>query len=255
LTYRIDGSWTDRDGYRDYDQMQKTFIAPVIRWAPRKGTSLTVDLESADMDLTGVANWPRYNNRLVTPFVVKFADMIPRTWNGQGPGLGTHTGNRIYSGTFEHAFNDRIVLRNVAGVTNFRRNAYEAGATSIALTATTPAGQLPYSRSLSGTYSDGQTFANTLNLAARFDFSPRHYTRLVAGWEYVTARSYSESRVPGIAGGLGVATPANWDLTNPATWDRAVPPLSALRVSGVSSGRLRKTNSIWSTRSRCSTNA
>ena len=237
LTYRIDGSWTDRDGYRDFDQMQKTFIAPVIRWAPRKGTSLTVDLESADMDLTGVANWPRYNNRLVTPFVVKFANMIPRTWNGQGPGLGTHTGNRIYSGTFEHAFNDRIVLRNVAGVTNFRRNAYEAGATSIALTATTPAGQLPYSRSLSGSYSNGQTFANTLNLAARFDFSPRHYTRLVAGWEYVTARSYSESRVSGIAGGLGVATPANWDLANPATWDRTVPPLSALRITGVSGGR------------------
>ncbi len=237
LTYRVDGSWTDRDGYRDYDEMKKRFIAPVIRWAPRKGTSLTLDLESADMDLTGVANWPRYNNRVVAPFVVKFADMIPRTWNGQGPGLGTHTGNRIYSATLEHAFTDRIVVRNVAGVTSFRRNAYEASATSIALTAATPAGQLPYSRSLSGSYGNGQTFANTLNVAARFDFSKRHYTRLVAGWEYVSARSYSESRVSGVAGGLGVPTPPNWDLANPATWDRTVPPLAALRVSGVSGAR------------------
>lgn len=237
LTYRVDGSWTDREGYRDFDQMQKTFIAPVVRWAPRKGTALTLDLESADMDLIGVANWPRYNNRVVTPFVVKFADMIPRTWNGQGPGLGTHTGNRIYSATLDHAFTDRIILRNVAGVTNYRRNAYEAAATSIAITATTPAGQLPYSRSLSGSYSNGQTFANTLNLAGRFEFTKRHYTRLVAGWDYVAARSYSESRASGVVGGLGVATPANWDLANPATWDRNVPALSALRVTGVSGAR------------------
>ena len=237
LTYRVDGSWTDRDGYRDYDQMKKMFVAPVVRWSPRKGTSLTLDLESADMDLTGVANWPRYNNRVVTPFVVKFADMIPRTWNGQGPGLGTHTGNRIYSATLEHAFTDRIVLRDVAGVTNYRRNAYEAAATSIAIAANTPAGQLPYSRSLSGSYTNGQTFANTLNLAARFDFSRRHYTRLVAGWDYVAARSYSESRASGISGGLGVATPPNWDLANPATWDRTVPRLAALRVTGYSGAR------------------
>ena len=237
LTYRVDGSWTDRDGYRDFDQMQKRFIAPVVRWSPRKGTALTLDLESADMDLTGVANWPRFNNRIVTPVVVKFADMIPRTWNGQGPGLGTHTGNRIYTATLEHAFTDRIVLRNVAGVTNYRRNAYEAGATAINIVAATPAGQLPYSRSLSGSYSNGQTFANTLNLAGRFDFSRRHYTRLVAGWEYVSARSYSESRASGIAGGLGVATPANWDLANPATWDRSVPPLAANRITGYSGAR------------------
>lgn len=238
LTYRVDASWTDRDGYRDYDQMKKMFIAPVIRWAPRKGSSLTLDLESADVDLTGVANWPRYNNRVAANnIIVKFADMIPRTWNGQGPGLGTHTGNRIYSATLEHAFTDRIVLRNVAGVTNYRRNAYEAGATAINLVAATPAGQLPYSRSLSGSYSNGQTFANTLNLAARIDFSRRHYTRLVAGWEYVTARSYSESRASGIAGGLGVATPPNWDLALPATWDRTVPPLDANRITGYSGAR------------------
>ncbi len=231
LTYRLDASWLDRDGYRDFDTQQKRFIAPVLRWSPRKGTSLTLDGEWVDMDLTGLANWPRYNNRLVTPFVVKFADMIPRTWNGQGPGLGTHTGNRIYSATLEHAFTDRIVLRNVAGVTAFRRNSYEAGATAIALTAATPAGQLPYSRSLSGNYANGQSFANTLNLAARFDFSRRHYTRLVAGWEYVTTRGDSDARTSGIVGGLGVATPPNWDLANPATWDRTVPPLGALRVT------------------------
>jgi len=53
----------------------------------------------------------------------------------------------------------------------------------------------------------------------------------------VAARSYSESRASGVVGGLGVATPANWDLANPATWDRTVPALSALRVTGVSGAR------------------
>ncbi len=238
LIYRVDASWLDRDGYRDFDQQKKTFIAPVVRWAPRKGTALTLDAEWVDMDLTGVANWPRYNNRVVpNNFIVKFADMIPRTWNGQGPGVGTHTGNRIYSATFEHAFTDRIVLRNVSGVSSVRRNAWEVASTTINILATTPAGQLPYSRSLSGSYANGQTFANTLNLAARFDFSRRHYTRLVAGWEYVAARSESDSRVSGIVAGVGVATPANWDLANPATWDRTVPALAGARVSAYSGGK------------------
>ncbi len=237
LTYRIDASYLDRGGYRDFDDQQKSFIAPVIRWAPRKGTALTLDAEWVDMDLTGTSNWPRYNNRLVTPFVVKFADMISRRFNAQGPGLGTHTGNRIYSSTIEHAFTDRIVLRNVAGVSSVRRNSWEAGAAAISLAANTPAGQLPFSRSLSGSYVNGQTFANTLNLAARFDFSRRHYTRLVAGWEYVAARSDNNSRFSGIVAGVGVPTPANWDLANPATWDRTVPPLSAARISAYSGGK------------------
>lgn len=237
LTYRVDASWLDRDGYRDFDQQKKSFIAPVIRWEPRKGTALTLDAEWVDMDLTGTSNWPRYNNRLVTPFIVKFADMIARTFNAQGPGLGTHTGNRIYSSTLEHAFTDRIILRNVSGVSSIRRNGWEAGAAAISLAANTPVGQLPFSRSLSGNYANGQTFANTLNLAARFDFSRRHYTRLVAGWDYVSSRSDNDSRVSGILAGVGVATPANWDLANPATWDRTVPLLSAARVSAYSGGK------------------
>jgi iron complex outermembrane receptor protein len=234
LTYRVDASFLDRDGYRDYDQQRKQFVAPVIRWSPRKGTSLTLDGEYVDMSLTGLSNWPRYNNRIATPPDVKFADMIPWTWNGQGPGLGTNTRNSIYTATFEHAVTDRIVIRNVAGVTSNHRNQWEAAATAINITATTPAGQLPYSRSLSGSYVDSRTFANTLNVAARFDFGRKHYTRVVAGWEYVQARSTTDSRVSGIVGGVGVATPANWDLANPATWIRDVPALADARRNGLS---------------------
>ncbi len=237
LTYRVDASYLDRDGYRDFDLQQKQFFAPVIRWAPRKGTALTLDAEWVDMDITGTSNWPRYSNRFVNPFVVKFADMIPRTWNGEGPGLGSHTGNRLYSATFEHAFTDRIVMRNVAGVSSLRRNLVDAAATTIDLRATTPAGQLPYGRSVTGRNENGQTFANTLNLAARFNFSRRHYTRVVAGWEYVASRTANDTRASGIVAGVGVATPPNWDLANPATWDRTVPALSDLRVTAYTGGR------------------
>ena len=78
-------------------------------------------------------------------------------------------------------------------------------------------------------------FANTLNVAGRFDFSKRHYTRLVAGWEYVASRAATDSRTSGI--GVGVATPANWDLANPATWDRTVPRLADARVTAYTGTR------------------
>jgi len=232
VTYRVDASWLDRDGYRDFDEMQKTFIAPAVRWSPRKGTSILLDAEFVDLNLTGTSNWPRYNNRAVAGnFVVKFADMIPRTFNGQGPGLGTHTGSYLYSATVEHALTDRLVVRNVAGVSQTRRDQWEAGGTAINVIASTPAGQLPISRSLSGAYTDARVFANTLNLAARFDFSRRHYTRLVAGWEYVASRNTANNRASGVVGGLGVITPPNWDLANPATWDRTIPGLADARIT------------------------
>jgi iron complex outermembrane receptor protein len=232
LAYRVDASWLDRDGYRDFDELQKSFLAPALRWSPRKGTSVLLDAEFVDLDLTGTANWPRYNNRTVPGnFIVKFADMIPRTWNGQGPGLGTHTGSHLYSATVEHALTERLVVRNVAGVSQTRRNQWEAAATAINIVAATPAGQLPYSRSLSGGYTDARVFANTLNLAARFDFSRRHYTRLVAGWEYVASRNTTNNRTSGVAAGVGVVTPPNWDLANPATWDRTVPALANARIT------------------------
>jgi iron complex outermembrane receptor protein len=232
VSYRVDASWLDRDGYRDFDEMQKTFIAPVLRWSPRKGTSILLDAEFVDLDLTGTSNWPRYNNRAVASnFVVKFADMIPRTFNGQGPGLGTHTGSYLYSATVEHALTDRLVVRNVAGVSQTRRDQWEAGGTVVNIIASTPAGQLPFSRSLSGAYTDARVFANTLNLAARFDFSRRHYTRLVAGWEYVASRNTANNRASGVVGGVGVITPPNWDLANPATWDRTIPGLADARIT------------------------
>lgn len=229
FAYRIDASYLDRDGYRDFDEQKKRFVAPALRWQPRRGTSVTLDAEYVDMELTGLANWPRYNNRTVTPFIVRFADMLPRTWNGQGPGLGTETRSYITSATVEHAFTDRIVLRNVAGVTSTRRNNWEAAATAINILASTPAGQLPYSRSLTGNYVEARTFANTLNLASRIDFSSRHYTRLVAGWEYVASRNTTQNRTSGVAAGVGVVTPPNWDLANPATWNRSVPLLADAR--------------------------
>jgi iron complex outermembrane receptor protein len=231
FTYRIDASYLDRNGYRDFDRQKKKFSAPAIRWQPRKGTSVTLDLEAVDMDINGTANWPRYYNRAVTPNVYKPADMIPWTWNGMGPGTGSHRGMVTYSGTFEHALTSRIVIRNVAGVSSSRGNQFDPQGGNINVVATTPPGQLPFSRALSGAYSNNWNFANTFSIAGRLDFSPRHYTRAVAGWEYNAFRQNVQNRASGIAGGVGVATPAIWDLANPATWDRTVPPLVDARLT------------------------
>jgi len=232
LTYRVDGSWLDREGYRDYDSMIKRFVAPVIRWQPRKGTSATLDLEYVDMNIVGLGNWLRYTDRVNN--VVKFDDTIlPDTWSAQGPGLGTNVANRLYSLTLEHAITDRIVIRNQSGVSSFRRNNWENGSTATTPTVTTPV-TLPWSRGLGGAFANGQTFANTLNLAARFDFGQRHYTRIVAGWDYNYVRNDTNSRTTGIVGGVGVLSPPNWNLANPATWDRTVPSIYQARVSAYS---------------------
>lgn len=230
LTYRVDGSYLNRDGYRDFDEQTKKFIAPVIRWQPTKATSLTGDLEYVSMYFTGLGNWPRYTDR--TNNVVKFADMIPRTFNAQGPGLGTNTHQMLYSLTAEHKLTDRIVLRNQAGVTTLERDGWENGATAI--TTSNPA-VLPFARSLSGGYRVSRLFANAMNGAGRFDFSKRHYTRVVAGWDYNYTRTDDDNRAS--AAGSGAPTPPNWDLARPATWDRTVPPLSAARRTANSGNR------------------
>ncbi len=232
VTYRVDASYLNRDGYRDFDQEEKMFVAPVIKWEPLKGSSVMFDYERVDVHATGVSNWPRYADR--TKNVVKFADMIPRTWNGMGPGLGTNLGNYIYTATIEHALTDRIIIRDQAGVTGNRLDTVEAGATSI--TTFTPT-NLQFSRSLSGAYANGRKFANTLNLAGRFDFGRHHYTRVVAGWEYTASRSEAEATASGVSAGVGVPNPPNWNLADPTTWNRTVPGRTALRLSSYSGAK------------------
>ncbi len=230
LAYRVDASYLDRDGYRDFDQQKKKFIAPVLRWQPTVATTLTADLEYVSMYFTGLGNWPRYMDR--TNNVVKFADMIPGTFNAQGPGLGTNTHQMLYSFTAEHKLTDRVVLRNQSGVTTLKRDTWENGATAI--TTTTPS-VLPFARSLSGGYRVSRLFSNTMNGAARFDFGKRHYTRLVAGWDYNQTRIDDDNRNSAV--GSGAPTPPNWDLARPSTWDRTVPPLSAARTTANSGNR------------------
>ncbi len=232
LLYRVDASYTDRDGYRDFDEQQKKFIAPVLRWQPLKSTTLTADMEYLSQFFTGLGNWPRYTDR--TNNVVKFADMIPRTFNAQGPNLGTDTHQRLYSFTAEHKVSDRIVIRNQAGVTTLDRINWENGATAI--TTTTPT-VLPFARSLSGAHRLSRLFANTLTGAARFDFNKQHYTRVVAGWDYNQTRTDDDNRAS--AAGSGAPTPPNWDLARPTTWDRNVAPFSAARTNAYSG------NKVW----------
>ena len=224
LTYRLDCSFLDRDGFRDFDTARKTFYAPTLKWTPRKGTSLTLDGEYNRYRQTGLGNWPRYFNRPANE--IRFADMIPRTFNAEGPGLGLDLTGKVYTATLEHALNDRIVIRNQAGVSSRASSISEANATAIN---TTSAAVLPFARTMSLTEQPSRVFSNQLNLAARFDFGKRHYTRVVAGWEY--NESKGDNRNWNSGAGTGAPTPANWDLAKPATWDRTVPDLRLGRLA------------------------
>ncbi|MBM3851725.1 MAG: TonB-dependent receptor [Verrucomicrobia bacterium] len=231
LAYRVDASALNRAGYRDHDGMKKQFVAPAVKWRPWPRTTLNLDLEYAETDRSGTAFWPRYIDRANN--VIKWADLIPPTFNSQVPGLGSNYENLIYTGTIEQAFGDRVLVRNQSGVSSQRYFGTSASSVNINRNAR---GQVLYSRPFGGARKSDRTFANTLNLAARYDFGPRHYTRFVLGWDYNETRSATETRRAGA--GASVPDPVAWDLAaDPATWDRSVPTYEQARVNALSGQR------------------
>ncbi len=225
VTYRVDASLLDRDGYRDFEGQRKEFIAPAVRWNIGPRTYVQLDGEYLDMSLISASNWPRTIERQIP--VIGFADYIPRSFNAQGPGLETFVESYLHTAVVEHAFNDRIVFRNESGVMRRESDAWEAGATQ-------GVGALgTLSRSISGEVASSRAFSNRANLAGRFDFSSRHYIRLVGGWEYVSTTS--DARTRGTFGTL-LPAPAPWILRDPSTWNRTVPD----RAGGIESARNRQ---------------
>lgn len=109
--------------------MRRYCIAPVVSGSPRKGTSATFDVERTDLDITGPGNWVRYGNRPAND--VQFADMMPWTFNMQGPGPGTERLGTQYTLTLEHAINQHLVIRNESGVIEVAQNSFEAGGTTV----------------------------------------------------------------------------------------------------------------------------
>lgn len=216
LSYRVDASYLDRGGYRDYDDQRKQFVAPVLKWQPWKRTTLTVDLEYADTFIRGVSNWPRLIDR--TNNVIKFVDFVPRTYNAQGPGMGRYIESRLTTVTLEQALTDRIVLRNQSGWSSSDRDAWEAGVGSISSINSTST-----RISISGDRVSDDLFVNTTDLAARFDFGPHHYTRIVAGFEYSgsdnTSTDLNGNSIPGFVR-------PTWNLADPSTWNRDFPDRS-----------------------------
>lgn len=233
LAFRVDASFLDREGSRDYDWQRKQFAAPSVRWQPSRRTSLTVDLEYCDMELSGTNFWPRYIDRAAN--VVKWADMIPRTFNSQVPGLGSRYENLSYTATLEHALGDRVLLRNVSGVSTQRYLGTSAGSVNVTPNAR---GQLPFARPFGGSRKSDRTFANTMNLASHQRFGPGHHARIVLGWDCNETRSDIETRRAG-AGASG-ADPAPWDLAAPpSTWDKRVPDFAQARITAHGGQRTR----------------
>lgn len=220
LTYRLDASFLDQDGYRDFDSMDKKFIAPVLRWQVGNRTTLTVDFEYVDLFLTGRTSWVRYDNRVTGEKRFATDAEVPYTFNGNGPGLGTEVQRYLSSVTIEHKFDNGILVRNQSGILDEEMELYSNSSTSIVITASTPPGTLPWARGVGGSDRKTDLFTNNLNATGRIDMGNRHYARWVLGWDY-NDTDFSDFRLR--TWGAQFPAPPPWDLADPSTWDRTVP--------------------------------
>ena len=55
LLYRLDGSYMDRNGYRDFNEEQRSFLAPVLEYRPFKDWIIRVDYEISEADSVPVS--------------------------------------------------------------------------------------------------------------------------------------------------------------------------------------------------------
>lgn len=63
LLYRFDGSYLDRNGYRDFSEEQRSFIAPVLEYRPLKDWVIRVDYEYSKSESVPVAPLPIWNEQ------------------------------------------------------------------------------------------------------------------------------------------------------------------------------------------------
>jgi iron complex outermembrane recepter protein len=227
LTYRVDASFLDRSGYRDFDKDTKKFISPVLRWQIGDRTTVTADLEYLDFSIGGRTSWVRYDNRVTGEKRFATNAEVPYTFNGNGPGLGTEVERYLTTLTIEHRFDNGIVVRNQTGKSNEEMDLWNNNSTATVITANTPPGQLPWARGLAGGDRENDIFTNNLNVTGRIDFSPRHYSRWVLGWNHNDV-DFTQLQVRTF--GTAYPAPPAWDLADPSTWDRTVPPKEGASV-------------------------
>lgn len=114
LGFRINLSYDDRDGFRDFVFARDRFVAPVLQWRPSDATTVTVEGEYARKTGyfdRGFANDPLF---LQAPRERQFGEPDARYVNDGG----------IASLSVDHRFSDTISGRAAVGYSDFTKDSY-----------------------------------------------------------------------------------------------------------------------------------
>ncbi|WP_232626000.1 TonB-dependent siderophore receptor [Achromobacter deleyi] len=107
-SYRLTALGRDSDTFVDYVKDDRTFIAPALKWQPSAATSLTL-LADYQKDRTNYVYWLPAQGTIFPTVHGK----IPRNRFTGEPGYSKFDSERYSIGyLFEHAFNERVTLRN-----------------------------------------------------------------------------------------------------------------------------------------------
>lgn len=221
LLFRVDASYLDREGYRDFDREDRTFIAPALQWSPGRDTRVLVDYEYLKRDFNPVARnivwnpeafarWEartdagKFSNATLfsvptTPGGVRawtdIAFHIPLTVNSAGP--GSYREHEIGIGTIEvqHVFNDVFSLR---ATTAFSEQDTETLFATSNRTRVTGDG---VSRSTKLSRSTGDNWFSQIDALATFRTGGVDH-RLVAGAEFIRDRGESQTFQTTVSGRL-----------------------------------------------------
>lgn len=95
LLYRIDSSYLDRKGYRDYDEEQREFVAPVLQFTPNRNIKITLDAEYTKRDWGPVAPNMIYNREQYEAFLA----LSPEEQRFKLLGVGAQRPNGTFDNT------------------------------------------------------------------------------------------------------------------------------------------------------------
>ncbi|MFC7287119.1 TonB-dependent siderophore receptor [Herminiimonas glaciei] len=173
-SYRLTALRRDSNTFVDYVPDDRTYVAPAIKWQPNAGTSLTL-LGEYQRDHTAYAyGLPAQGTVLPNP-----NGRIPRDRFGGEPGFDRFDLKRTSIGyVFEHAFNDRLILRN-----NLRYIRAESGYDSTSIWQLAPDLRHTASRTASPRWDLSTAFNVDTSLQYKVETGAIQHT-VLAGFDY-----------------------------------------------------------------------
>ncbi|MEH2081244.1 MAG: TonB-dependent siderophore receptor [Nostoc sp.] len=126
VSYRLNASYLDKQGFTDFFYDRVFLIAPVIRWEISPKTNFTLEA-----DYTNAKNLPLYGLPAVGTVLPNPNGEIPRNRNINEPDAYQETKTARVGYRLEHQFSDNWLLRNAFQVAFVRDDAQGASASEL----------------------------------------------------------------------------------------------------------------------------